>query len=419
MTTPRASGPKRRRSKACEACNNRKICLLLHELIPEQVLQGTVVVEIRFPRRTIRRQFESTAGNLQSLDSFQAQYDSRLEISDGNVHDPENGNLQCRKQKEVIAFLRRSHYITPDIRIDEALARAYPHSRNSESLSETSIKTLELWESFNLPQRATSQSLFDVYLERCYPWTPVIRPEDLAIFDQANFSLLLKQAIFVAGSRVTSGSGVVVYASTDEFYHRTKALFWQSHEKDPLIVIAATILLQRYNPDAPEQEKRLHSESSLFKWTRILPGSLRIRRSKTAISNEQAAYSFNARQLYLPSFTTVAMLTRTKSDQHNISPATILASSFVAGIFEDSLARDEQKFLPSVFTFYILATGVSFAPLRKYPTLWNVAQQDLKILRTALDQLGQRWASARGAKRALQNIICHSASSINSTTVEP
>lgn len=56
------------------------------------------------------------------------------------------------------------------------------------------------------------------------------------------------------------------------------------------------------------QEQRLHLESSLFKWSRVLPESLRIGRQNLSLNNEQAPYSFNARQLHLHHFTTVAML---------------------------------------------------------------------------------------------------------------
>ncbi|PVH87409.1 hypothetical protein DL98DRAFT_405120 [Cadophora sp. DSE1049] len=462
--------------------------------------------------------------SLQNLGPIQAQNDASFHAPADSLP-PSIPGSHVSQPETLTTFIGRSHYITPDIHIDEASARAYPHLKN-DGLSEASIKTLELWGSFNLPQRATSQSLFDAYMDKCYPWAPVIRPEDLANFDQPNFSLLLKQAIFVAGSRVTSGPGVIAYASTSEFYQRAKALFWQTHENDPLTVITSCVLLQWYNPDGPEHvtfdgsgfwlqiavglsrqvglhketaktgdsvirrrlwwtlvvrdcllsvgqgrpralslkdsdvkplrfedfpesnhlaelfipyvdicmllasltescsrkhlshEARLYLEASLFKWSRTLPGSLRTCQETSNGGSESAPYNFNARQLHLPFFTTIAMLSRAKSDQQAPSPATILASSFVVGIFEDILARDEQKFLPSIFTFYVLAAGVALVPLRQYPPLWIAAQQDLEILQTALDQLGQRWPSARGAKIALQNVIRQTASSTKSSVVE-
>jgi putative effector of murein hydrolase len=56
-------------------------------------------------------------------------------------------------------------------------------------------------------------------------------------------SLLLNQAVFLAASRVSSAPGVAAYASSEQFYQRAKALFWQGHEKNPVTVIAATIML--------------------------------------------------------------------------------------------------------------------------------------------------------------------------------
>ena len=84
---------------------------------------------------------------------------------------------------------------------------------------------------------------------------------------------------------------------------------------------------------------------------------------------------------------------------------TILASSFVAGIFEDFLARDEQKFVGPIFTFYLLAAGVALVSLRPYASLWAVASKDLDILQTSLQELAKRWPSSIGASKALQNVM--------------
>ena len=89
----------------------------------------------------------------------------------------------------------------------------------------------------------------------------------------------------------------------------------------------------------------------------------------------------------------------------NISPVAIIASSFVAGIFEEFLARDELQFLGPIFTFYLLAAGIALVSTRRYPNVWPIAQQDLEILQSSLQELSKRWPSATGALKAMRNVI--------------
>lgn len=87
------------------------------------------------------------------------------------------------------------------------------------------------------------------------------------------------------------------------------------------------------------------------------------------------------------------------------SAISILAASYIAGIFEDFLARDEISHLPAIFTFYGLAAGVSLVSFRRYSYLREVAEQDLEVIMTAEVELAKRWPTARGMKAALQNMM--------------
>lgn len=148
-------------------------------------------------------------------------------------------------------YVGRSHYIAQDVPIDETSARAYRSFQNQEP-SEIELQTLNLWRCFDLPPGAARESLLDTYMQKCLPWTPILDPLDLENRDGKPASLLLTQAVYLAASRVSSAPGVVAYASSEQFYQRAKTLFWLGHEKDPLTVIAATIMLHWYNPDGPE-----------------------------------------------------------------------------------------------------------------------------------------------------------------------
>lgn len=409
------------------------------------------------------------------------------------------------------AYVGRSNYISQETPIDEARARAYA-SRDEAPLSETQLKTLDLWGSIDLPPRAVRKSLIDTYILRCYPWTPIPDPEYLETLDERRPSQLLMQSLFLAASRVSSAPGIKAYASSEQFYQRAKALFWCGHEKNPLTVIAATIMLHWYNGDGPEhvsfdtsrfwshistglahqvglhkepargvdapfrrrlwwslvardslisagqgrprainlkdsdvrppcmddfpgaehegelfipyveicillgdlteccsrkhfsRSQRLYLETALYRWSRRLPISLLLSRTDDMGRTITYPYNVNARQLHVPYFITVAIMARSTAAEGTAAVA-VLASSFVIGIFEDFLARDEIQFLGPICTFHLLAAGVALASTRLHPNLWAIAQQELEVLQSSLKELSNRWPSAIGAMKALQNVL--------------
>jgi hypothetical protein len=154
------------------------------------------------------------------------------------------------------------------------------------------------------------------------------------------------------------------------------------------------------------QSRRLHMERALYRWTRTLPVELRLCH-KILGSEIYALSQRNAkgRQIHVPYFITLTIMSRSSSAASTPSPVAILASSFVAGIFEEFLARDELSALGSIFTFYLLAAGVALASVRRYSSLSLTVQQDLSVLQNSLQELSKRWPSAIGAKNALQNVI--------------
>lgn len=157
--------------------------------------------------------------------------------------------------------------------------------------------------------------------------------------------------------------------------------------------------------------KRTNIENAIYRWSRELPDQLRLFQrvlppeGSTASKLVLMPYHFEARQLHVTYFVVLAILYRASSPGTIPSAAAILASSFVAGIFEDFLARDEIRFLGPIFTFYLLASGVGLASCYSYPHLWERAQQDLRIICSSLRELSKRWPSAIGSLKALQSMI--------------
>lgn len=148
---------------------------------------------------------------------------------------------------------------------NENMATEDTPSRNT-GISEIDLQILHLNKVFDLPPRATLESLIDKYMELCSPWTPIVERCWLEETDGSQPSLLLLQAVLLAGSRVTSNT--LVFASSQEFYQKARALFFSGHEKNIMFSIIALCLLQWWNPTGPEQ---ITTDSSGF-WVRIAVG---------------------------------------------------------------------------------------------------------------------------------------------------
>ncbi|KAK2747399.1 hypothetical protein FQN55_005148 [Onygenales sp. PD_40] len=428
-------------------------------------------------------------------------------------------------------FLGRSEYLGGAVPINEDQAKSYP-AVATESLSEEDIRILHLQHAFDLPPRAVREGLIDAFMRRCAPWMPIVERSWLAERHGNQPSILLLQAVFLAGSRVSSSSAVSAYATSNEFYRRAKALFWSGYEKNTITVITAVCILHWYNPEGPEhvsintsgfwnrigvglayqiglhkepppgrdaalrrrlwwtlfardclisaghgrpravnpddcdvrplskedfygttmdgplfiaytelasllgdltqcscrkyisRHKRQYIESALYRWTRELPEYLHLFRrvypndgSSTKLA--LAPYSFEARQLHVLYFIILAILFRSSPPASTPSAAAVLASSFVAGIFEDFLARDEIRFLGPIFTFYLLASGVGLLSCYRYPHMWAKAEQDLRVIYNSQKELSTRWPSAIGSLKALQSMKEEAAKATRQEDTQP
>jgi hypothetical protein len=147
-------------------------------------------------------------------------------------------------------------------------------------------------------------------------------------------------------------------------------------------------------------------EAALFRWTRMLPPHLRLANySAQKQVLELRPHNSQARQLHVPYLACIIIMSRTGSPQNGISPAAVFAASFLAGIYEDLLARNLVGRLAPTFTTFGFMSGLVLISLRPYPTLWAAAQVDLAIIQTALQELSSRWRSAIGASKVIQKAL--------------
>jgi hypothetical protein len=147
------------------------------------------------------------------------------------------------------SFLSRSAILGDDFQdIDHAHIEK---GVSDEKISPTEMKVLRLYGAFDLPEPALRQSLIEAYIERCYPWMPVVDLETLTLAtQQGETSRLLLQAVILVGALMRPD--VCTKAFCDRQYLRVKALIHSCFERNPLNILAALCLIQWYTPTAPK-----------------------------------------------------------------------------------------------------------------------------------------------------------------------
>lgn len=156
--------------------------------------------------------------------------------------------------------MERSSYIAPDKFQAEDGSEVYYAPQAS---SEINSKILDLQKALELPPPAVRDGLLENFWTYCYPWDPIVEKSQVIGIPPGKVSLLLLQAIFLAGSRMSCVSAS--YATPQEFYKRAKTLFYLNVEQDPLTLLTAVSLFHWGNPHGPE---RVSTDTSSF-WCRV------------------------------------------------------------------------------------------------------------------------------------------------------
>ncbi|KAK5675706.1 hypothetical protein LTS10_011806 [Elasticomyces elasticus] len=165
-------------------------------------------------------------------------------------------------------------------------------------------------------------------------------------------------------------------------------------------------VVESFSRDSMTRDKRSATENVLFRWTRSLPQWLQLAQWSPATSCwEPKVHDFKARQLHVIYFVTLTILAKGTGTDRTISQVAILAASFIAGVYEDFLARDLVRTLSPTYTTFCFMAGLVLLPLRKDAALWERAQADLLVIQRSLEILAQRWKSAIGASKALQKAM--------------
>ncbi|KAM0716052.1 hypothetical protein Q7P37_008566 [Cladosporium fusiforme] len=152
--------------------------------------------------------------------------------------------------------------------------------------------------------------------------------------------------------------------------------------------------------------KRSEVAATLFRWTRMLPPHLRLAEySQHTQSYQLRPHDFRSRQLHVSYFACIIILSRVGHSHRGFVPAAIIAASFLAGIYEDLLARNLVCRLAPIFTTLGLLAGLALSSLRPHRTLWTAAHADLAIIHSAMQELSSKWRSAIGAAKVVRKAM--------------
>lgn len=149
------------------------------------------------------------------------------------------------------------------------------------------------------------------------------------------------------------------------------------------------------------RQRRVDLENAVYRWAKQVIPKLR---SSAAAQEDIITSSLEVQQLLVMYFAVLTILHRSPTPNSVPPAASLVASSFIAGIYEEFLLRDELRYLGPVFAFYPLCAGLSLLSSCRYPQLQGAAEHELTVIKLSLQKLSERWLSAVGPLRALNKL---------------
>lgn len=147
---------------------------------------------------------------------------------------------------------------------------------------------------------------------------------------------------------------------------------------------------------------KIEIENALLKWIDDLPTSLHLheRGSKTLNS-----YNVKVHQLHLPYFAAIILLCRPEQRSKPPTPSSIVAASYIIGIFDDIVASGDTHCFYPANTFYFKVAALLQISCHRYKQFASVVEEQQKVIRTILNELQKRFHAAIGAQRLVESMI--------------
>lgn len=149
------------------------------------------------------------------------------------------------------------------------------------------------------------------------------------------------------------------------------------------------------------RKRRVDLENAVYRWAKQVFPKLR---ASATLQEDSTTSILEVQQLLVMYFVVLTILHRSPTPGSVPPAGALVASSFIAGIYEEFLLRDELRYLGPVFAFYPLCAGLSLLSSCRYPQLQSTAEHELTVVKLSLQKLSERWLSAVGPLRALSKL---------------
>ncbi|KAL4930408.1 transcription factor domain-containing protein [Aspergillus undulatus] len=136
-------------------------------------------------------------------------------------------------------------------------------------------------------------------------------------------------------------------------------------------------------------------EDSLFRW---------VKQDFPGITGAFPGCSFEARQVLVAYLANLIILDRSPALDGTRSARSVVAASFMVGLFREFMQCDETCRLGAAFTFYALTAGLVLIPARRVKSLADVIVEEVIILTASLHILSKQWSSASDSIRTLDKL---------------
>jgi hypothetical protein len=164
-------------------------------------------------------------------------------------------------------------------------------------------------------------------------------------------------------------------------------------------------MTEHYRRGTLTDRVKIDFELTLRRWLIALPPNLRLHHPDTLALTE---YDFKIRQLHVLYFTALIILFRHEKRDQPPSPVSLLAASFVSGIFQEHLEREDLCHLSVTNIFYLMVTALLQISYQRFPSLAVHQDQEIEIIKLSLVELKKRYPSAIGAERVINQVMKHS-----------
>ncbi len=161
-------------------------------------------------------------------------------------------------------------------------------------------------------------------------------------------------------------------------------------------------ITEHYRCGSLSELHRLNIESELLRWVTELPDAVSLYDKAT---RSVRPYDLKIRQLHVPFFVALIIFHRSDTPGQQFSLTSLLAASFVSGIFEEYIAWGDIMFLAPASIFYLLVASLIQVSSYRYPNLSSSADSEISTVRVSLKELGKRFPTAHGAERIFENLL--------------